>query len=109
MYIKINNKDIYIINCKSFFSRLKGFMFTKKEIKTGLLFEHCSSIHTFFMFQPIDVVLLDKDNNVVKCYEGLRPNRIILPKKSVKKVLELPINSAKYINKKSLIFFNKNQ
>ena len=70
-----------------------GFMFKRKAIDYGLLFDKCSSIHTFFMFQKIDVILLDKDNNIIKTYESLKPNRIILPKKGVKKVLELPLNT----------------
>lgn len=98
MILYVNNKKINIIECKSFYSRLKGFMFTKKEIDYGLLFDKCSSIHTFFMFQPIDVLLLDKNNNIIKKYESFGKNKIILPKKSVKKVLELPINTIKYID-----------
>lgn len=108
MYMEINGKNIYIKNCKSFFSRLKGFMFTKKKIESGLLFEHCSSIHTFFMFQPIDVILLDKNNYIVKYYENLKPNRIILPRKNIKKILELPVNSIKYIENNKIVF-KKNQ
>ena len=97
MILKINDKVIKIKNCKSFFSRLKGFMFTKKKINSGLLFERCSSIHTFFMYQPIDVILLDKNNKIIKKYESLKSNKIILPKKNVKKVLELPVDTVKYI------------
>lgn len=107
MTLKIGKKHIKIIECKSFFKRLMGFMFKKKTIDYGLLFDKCSSIHTFFMFQKIDVILLDKDNNIIKTYESLKPNRIILPKKNVKKVLELPINTIKYIDNNKIIFLNK--
>lgn len=107
MTLKIGKKDIKIIECKSFFKRLMGFMFKKKTIDYGLLFDKCSSIHTFFMFQEIDVILLDKDNNIVKTYEKLKPNRIILPKKSVKKVLELPINTIKNLTSNNLNFIKE--
>lgn len=107
MTLKVGKKHIKIIECKSFFKRLMGFMFKKKTIDYGLLFDKCSSIHTFFMFQKIDVILLDKDNNIIKTYEALKPNRIILPKKNVKKVLELPINTIKYIDNNKIIFLNK--
>lgn len=107
MILKSNEKNIKIIECTSFFSRLKGFMFTRKTIDYGLLFDKCSSIHTFFMFQPIDVILLDKNNNIVKTYRSLKPNKIILPKKNVKKVLELPINTIEHINTKNIIFENE--
>ena len=98
MTLYVNGKNIEIIECKTFYKRLKGFMFTKSKINYGLLFNRCSSIHTFFMFQPIDVILLDKNNNIIKTYEKLEKNKIILPKKNVYKVLELPINTIKYIN-----------
>lgn len=107
MIIKLGKKYIKIIECKSFFSRLKGFMFKKKTIDYGLLFDKCSSIHTFFMFQKIDVILLDKDNNIIKTYESLKANRVILPKKGVKKVLELPTNTIKYLDNNKIIFENK--
>ena len=103
MNLKLGKNQIKIKECNTFLSRLKGFMFTKKEINHGLLFDKCSSIHTFFMFQPIDVILLDKDNNIIKTYESLKPNKVILPIKNVKKVLELPINTIKYINTKKII------
>ena len=46
MKLLYNNKDIDLYECKSFFSRLKGFMFTK-NIDKALLFDRCNSIHTF--------------------------------------------------------------
>ena len=75
-------------------SRLKGLMFKKKKIDYGLLLRNTNGIHTFFMFQSIDVVLFDKDFNVVRIYECVKPWRVILPKKNVKHTLELPNNSA---------------
>lgn len=81
-------------------------MLKKKIIDYGLMFDKCSSIHTFFMLQPIDVILLDKDNNIIKTYESLKPNRIILPKRKVKKVLELPINTIKYLDNNKIVFEN---
>lgn len=91
MYIKYNNKTIKVINCTSFYSRLKGFMF-KKNINYSLLFDRCNSIHTFFMKENIDVILCDKDNNILYFYQNLTKNKIILPKKGVSKVIETPSN-----------------
>ena len=91
MYIKYNNKTIKAINCTSFYSRLKGFMF-KKNIDYSLLFDKCNSIHTFFMKENIDVILCDKDNNIKYYYSNLPKNKIILPKKGVSKVIETPSN-----------------
>jgi len=91
MNLIYNNKKIKIIECKSFHSRLKGFMFTKK-IKHALLFEKCNSIHTFFMKQNIDVIMCDKNNNILYYFNNLSKNKIILPKKNVYKTIELPVN-----------------
>ena len=56
-------------------------------------FNHCNSIHTFFMYTPIDVVMTDKENNVLFVFRNLKPNRIILPKKGVYSVYEFPCGS----------------
>ena len=85
------DKEINIIDCKSFFSRFKGFMF-KKNINHALLFNNCNSIHTFFMKSNIDVIMCDKENNIIYYYNNLKRNKIILPKKNVYKTIELPVN-----------------
>ncbi len=42
----------------------------------GMLIERCSSIHTFFMRFPLDVVFLDADMSVRKIVKNLRPWRL---------------------------------
>ena len=89
MKLLYNNKDIDLYECKSFFSRLRGFMFTR-SIDKALLFDRCNSIHTFFMKENIDVIMCDNDNNILYFYRDLPKNKIILPKKGVTKVFETP-------------------
>ena len=84
MQLSYNEKKIELVNCKSFYSRLKGFMFDK-NINKALLFDKCNSIHTFFM-------LCDKKNIIIKYYNNLARNKVILPKKAVTKVYEIPVN-----------------
>ena len=36
-----------------------------KNINKALLFNHCNSIHTFFMKSNIDVILCNKDNKIL--------------------------------------------
>lgn len=91
MKLVYKNKDIDLYECKNFFSRLKGFMFTK-NIDKALLFDRCNSIHTFFMKENIDVIMCDRDNRVLFFYKDLSRNKIILPKKGVTKVFETPSN-----------------
>ena len=63
-----------------------------KEIKYALLFNKCNSIHTFFMKCNIDVIMCDKDNNILYYVKDLAKNKVILPKKGVKKIFETPSN-----------------
>ena len=99
LLIKDNQKlDIKI--CNNFFNRFLGFMF-KKNINCGLCFPKCNSIHTFFMKESIDVIMTDKNYNILYIFNNLKPNKIILPKKNVYYTFELPINKFKFkINEK---------
>ncbi len=91
MRLVYKGKSIELKECSSFYSRLKGFMF-KKNISYSLLFDRCSSVHTFFMKENIDVIMCDSDNVIVYYYNNLGKNKIIWPKKGVKKVFETPYN-----------------
>lgn len=96
MELICKNKKINLQECTSFFSRFKGFMLCK-NINKALLFNHCNSIHTFFMYKNIDVIMCNKDNTILYYYKNLGKNKIILPKKGVNKVYETP---AMYFNLK---------
>ena len=89
MKLVYNNKDINVIECKTFMKRLKGFMF-QKNINYALLFNNCNSIHTFFMKENIDVIMCDKNNIVMYHYKNLGKNKVIWPKRGVSKVFETP-------------------
>ena len=100
MYIIKDYKKLEIKVCNNLFNRFLGFML-KKNINYGLCFPKCNSIHTFFMLGPIDVIMTDKDYNILYTYEKLKPNKIILPKKNVYYTFELPINKFRFkINEK---------
>ena len=91
MKLKHNNKEIELYECTNFYTRLKGFMFTK-NINRSLLFNHCNSIHTFFMKENIDVIFCNKDNKVLYYYPNIPKNKIIWPKLHTTKVYETPKN-----------------
>ncbi len=91
MKLIYKDKKIDIYECKTFFQRLKGFM-GKKGINYAIYFNKCNSIHTFFMKENIDVIMCDKNNNVLYFYQNLPKNKIILPKKNIYKVIETPNN-----------------
>jgi len=55
-----------LIVCNSFFSRLKGMLFERRQRHDkAYLIVPCNAIHTFFMAYPIDVVFLAKSGDVV--------------------------------------------
>lgn len=90
MKLSYHNKEINLIECQSFFSRFKGFMFCK-TINHALLFKRCNSIHTFFMKSNIDVIFCNADNVILYYFNNVTPNKVILPKKGVFQVYELPV------------------
>lgn len=96
MNIIINKKKYKIQDCITFKERLIGYMF-QKNIKECKRFKNCNSIHTFFMLENIDIVMTDKNNNIIYTKENLKPWRIILPKKNVYYTYELPKNAIKNI------------
>ena len=91
MRLKYDDKEIELIACTTFYTRLKGFMFEDK-IDKALIFNKCNSIHTFFMKRNIDVIMCNKDNKILYYYHNLGKNKIILPKKNVYKTIELPVD-----------------
>ncbi len=57
-----------------FTSRLRGLMLAPPlAINEALLLTQCSSIHSAFMRQTIDVVYLDRNDKVVRCVQMLKP------------------------------------
>lgn len=102
----LNLKKENIKICNSFFSRLKGMMFQKKKTNLIYCFPKCNSIHTFFMFKKIDVIICDKNNNIIKTISNLKPFRIVLPIKKAYYIYEYDhnlINLNNIINKINVI------
>ena len=52
-------------------------------------------IHTFGVLWPIDVLILNDDNVVVKIVEGLPPNRVLFWNPKYNQVVELPSGTIK--------------
>jgi hypothetical protein len=88
MYILLKNKKINIKTCKNIFQRIIGFAFKIEPVNYGLFFPNASSIHTFFMYQPIDVAMTDEKNKIIYLYQRVKPWNIIWPKKDVTNIYE---------------------
>lgn len=103
MHILIGRKKYDLIDCVSFYSRLRGLMFTN-SFNYCMRFGKCNSIHTFFMSANIDVIMTDKDDNILYIFKDVKPWRVILPKKNVCNVYELPSGSISNNIKKVKVF-----
>ena len=74
----------------TFLTRFRGLMLRRGlEPGEGLLLRPCQSIHTFWMLFPIDVIFLDRELQIVKLVENLRPFRLTSPQFAAHSVLEL--------------------
>ncbi|WP_299570144.1 DUF192 domain-containing protein [uncultured Shewanella sp.] len=74
--------------------RMRGLLGSKPlSMQQGLLIIPCNSVHTFGMSYSIDVVYLNKKNQVVKIIEALKPTRIS-GCLTASKVLEIAAGSA---------------
>lgn len=95
MYVVINDKKYDAVYMDTFFKRLKGLMFKKDTITKIYVFSRCSSIHTYFMKQNIDVCMLDKSFRVTYKKENLKPRKILIKKGYY--TLEMPLGTSKNI------------
>jgi uncharacterized membrane protein (UPF0127 family) len=72
----------------SFTDKTFGMILPKNS--DGLIFKTRYGIHTFFMKDSVDVLILDSNNCVVRIVNGLKPNRIFLWNPKFNTVAELP-------------------
>ena len=92
MEIKIQNKTININKiCSNIVSQAHGLMLSRK--KTALfVFKNprTITIHTWFMFYPIDLYFLDKNKQVIEVKKNMRPWSIYRAKNKASYLLEVP-------------------
>ncbi len=91
MKIIVNKQKFNLEVADSFKKRLFGLM-GKKNISIGLFFPKTKAIHTFFMKDNIDIIMINKNNEVVYYKPCLPKNKIII-KKEAYHTIELPKNS----------------
>lgn len=87
------NLNLKVIYADTFFKKLVGLSFKIKKLDYCLLFNNVNSIHTFFMFQSIDVIMTDEYKRVLYIKRNLSPFKIIMPKKKCYYTYELPVNT----------------
>jgi uncharacterized membrane protein (UPF0127 family) len=75
----------------AFWSRFRGLMFTRVlPPEAALHIVPCQSIHTYFMKYSIDVLYLDKHDQVIGIDKELRPGKIGRMLRNTVSVIELP-------------------
>lgn len=76
--------------------RVKGLLGREcLEDGQGLLFKNCSSLHTFFMQFPIDILYIDKRGKVLKAAPSVRPFKLVAAPFKAHYALELPVGAIK--------------
>jgi uncharacterized membrane protein (UPF0127 family) len=74
---------------ETFLTRFRGLMGAKSLAKnTGLRIAPCNSVHCFFMRFPIDVIFLDKENQVIHIQKNMKPGSISPIIRKAKSVIE---------------------
>ena len=86
---KVLATDVKIAD--TLFTRMKGLL-GRKELPEGeaLWIKPCFSIHTFFMKFPIDILFLNKQNQIIAFVTEFPPNRLTRVYARSFSVLELP-------------------
>jgi uncharacterized membrane protein (UPF0127 family) len=75
---------------KDFRTRLCGLAFRDRaDVGPGLLFPHCSSVHTFGMRFELDVFFLDAAGRVIDVRRRVPPRRVVFCR-GASAVLEIP-------------------
>ncbi|MFN4259627.1 MAG: DUF192 domain-containing protein [Gemmataceae bacterium] len=79
----------------NYWSRFWGLQFRKElPAGAGMLLVPCPSVHTFWMRFAIDVLLLDKQGQVLAVRHHVRPWRVVWPVRHSHATLELPADTA---------------
>jgi len=90
----IKNKNKIIskkeIICRDIFSQARGLMFRRKQ-NLVMVFpeERKISLHNFFVFFPIDVLIVDEKMKIVEIKRNFKPFTFWSSKKKGKYVIEL--------------------
>ncbi|MEK9149351.1 MAG: DUF192 domain-containing protein [Candidatus Desantisbacteria bacterium] len=73
------------------FKRIKGLLASKNFAEgEALILKPCNSIHTFFMKFPIDVLFINKNNQIIKAISSLPPFRLTYIYFNANFAIELP-------------------
>jgi hypothetical protein len=97
MYIKINSKQVKLVEYSSFKERFKSLKFNFNKLDYAIKYPKKRFFNTIFFVQNVDIVLTDKEEKVVGTYENVRSEKYFIHKKKTYNVYLLPLGSVKHI------------
>ncbi len=83
----------HVEEANTHFERMRGLLGRASYPETSGMLFFTTSIHTFFMNFPIDVVFLDRNLRVVRATQNVKPGRIIWPVLIAKSVIEFSVGA----------------
>lgn len=103
MYLKTDGKKIQLRKLEKFIDRIKSLRFVLDKIDYGVMFSKKHGITTVFFCQRVDIIMTNKENEVLYIYRNVNSEKYFLPRFSVYNILLLPPNTTKKINKGDIL------
>lgn len=98
MYIKIKDKKLSIREANTFFERVKGLKFVLGPLDYGVRFPKKKASNTNFLFEKIDVILTDMEENILFLYENVGTEKYIRRRKNVYNTYFVPCGTVKNLS-----------
>lgn len=91
------DKKIKIRTLDKFIDRFKGYRMYLYTIKEGLCYPKKKMINTYFNCQRIDIVVTDKENNILAIYNNIKSEKFIRPRLKAYYIYLLPAKSTTHL------------
>lgn len=109
MLLKINKKKLELVEPSNLFERFKILKFYLKPLDFGVVFKKRFIISTYYLCQKVDIVLADKDNNIIKVLPSVKSEKWIRRRRKTYYVYYLPEGTVKGIDQSKPLKFIKNK
>jgi len=85
-------KEVEIV--RGFWARLKGWIGKTVLPGSALIIYPCSTVHTCFLREPIDVVFINQEGRVIVIIDGMMPWRVSVKVREAVAVIQTPNGGA---------------
>lgn len=93
MYLKVNKKKYKIVELTKFWDRFKSLKFNLDTLDYVVKFPHKKFVSTDFICQSLDIILTDKEENILYMYPDFGTEKYIFPKRKVYNVYFCPLGT----------------